>query len=130
MAMTQTLLRKIPGLTDITFRPILPRVRIRTQIVVATVLSLAILAAATVAWTRAAFLNREMELVREKHLLLAEKLSLSLDRYILDVVAIFDFSHGSEEGADITTVIGMTNEGQFEVKLSGHVNLEEENFLL
>ena len=40
------------------------------------------------------------------------------------------FSHGSEEGADITTVTGMTNEGQFEVKLSGHVNLEEENFLL
>ena len=40
------------------------------------------------------------------------------------------FSHGSEEGADITTVTGMTNEGQFEVKLSGHVNLEEESFLL
>ena len=40
------------------------------------------------------------------------------------------FSHGSEEGADITTVTGMTNEGQFGVKLSGHVNLEEESFLL
>jgi hypothetical protein len=24
----------------------------------------------------------------------------------------------------------MTNDGQFEVKLSGHVNLEEESFLL
>ena len=108
MAMTQTLLRKIPGLTDITFRPILPRVRIRTQIVVATVLSLAILAAATVAWTRAAFLNREMELVREKHLLLAEKLSLSLDRYILDVVAIFDHAadtYGGQEDAELLETV-------------------------
>jgi signal transduction histidine kinase len=108
MAVTQTLLRKIPGLKDITFHPILPRVRIRTQIVVATVLSLAILAAATVAWTRAAFLNREMELVREKHLLLAEKLSLSLDRYILDVVAIFDHAadtYGGQEDAELLETV-------------------------
>ena len=40
------------------------------------------------------------------------------------------FSHGSEDGAAVTTVMGMTNDGQFEVKLSGHVNLEEESFLL
>ena len=108
MAVTQTLLRKIPGLKDITFSPVLPRVRIRTQIVVATVLSLVILAASTVAWTRAAFLNREMELVREKHLLLAEKLSLSLDRYILDVVAIFDHAadtYGGQEDAELLETV-------------------------
>jgi hypothetical protein len=39
------------------------------------------------------------------------------------------FSHGSEDGAAVTTVMGMTNDGQFEVKLSGHVNLEEESFI-
>jgi Ca2+-binding RTX toxin-like protein len=40
------------------------------------------------------------------------------------------FSHGSEDGQDVTTVHGMTDQGEFQLKLSGHVKLEEENFLL
>jgi Ca2+-binding RTX toxin-like protein len=40
------------------------------------------------------------------------------------------YSHGAEDGEDFTTVTGMTDQGEFQLKLSGHINLEEENFLL
>ena len=40
------------------------------------------------------------------------------------------FAHDAEDGESFTTVTGMTDQGAFELKLSGHINLEEENFLL
>ena len=40
------------------------------------------------------------------------------------------YSHGSDDGENFTTVTGMTDQDEFQLKLSGHINLEEENFLL
>ena len=40
------------------------------------------------------------------------------------------FTHDADEGENFTTITGMTNEGEFQLKLSGHINLDEENFLL
>lgn len=90
------------------FQAFLPRMRIRSQILVATILSLAILAGATVAWTRGAFLHREFDLVSEKHLLLANKLSLSLDRYLTDAAAIFEHvadNYGGQKDAQLLEAV-------------------------
>ncbi|MBY4893885.1 hypothetical protein KUL25_14040 [Rhodobacteraceae bacterium N5(2021)] len=40
------------------------------------------------------------------------------------------YSHGAEDGDAFTTVTGMTDKGDFQLKLSGHITLEEDNFLL
>ena len=40
------------------------------------------------------------------------------------------FTHDAEAGETFTKVTGMTDQGEFQFKLSGHINLEEENFLL
>jgi Ca2+-binding RTX toxin-like protein len=40
------------------------------------------------------------------------------------------YSHGAEDGENFTTVTGMTDQGDFQLKLSGHITLEEDNFLL
>ena len=40
------------------------------------------------------------------------------------------FSHDADEGENFTTITGMTDQGEFQLKLSGHINLDEENFLL
>jgi Ca2+-binding RTX toxin-like protein len=40
------------------------------------------------------------------------------------------FTHDADEGENFTTITGMTNEGEFQLKLSGHINLDDENFLL
>jgi Ca2+-binding RTX toxin-like protein len=40
------------------------------------------------------------------------------------------FSHDADEGENFTTITGMTEQGDFQLKLSGHINLAEEDFLL
>ncbi|BDW84680.1 peroxidase family protein [Roseicyclus marinus] len=40
------------------------------------------------------------------------------------------YSHGAEDGEDFTTVTGMTDKGEFQLKLSGHITLDENDFLL
>ncbi|MEM5469393.1 sensor histidine kinase [Celeribacter marinus] len=67
-----------------------PVMKIRTQIVILLVATVAILTASLQYMNYRNFYNEELDMVRDKHLVIANNLSLTLSRYVNDVGAVFN----------------------------------------
>lgn len=74
--------------------------RINSQILMVILLSLSVLGATMAIWTRASVLNREFEMVREKHLLISYQMSNYLDKYLQNVSVLFDEITNNEDNRD------------------------------